>query len=157
MSQMIKPAAICKSFTVRATPEKAFEVFTAGFNSWWPKTHTIGPAPLKEGVIEPKAGGRWYGVNADDSVSEWGDVLVWDPPGRLVLAWRISGEWSYDPKLLTEVEIRFTAARDGETRVDFEHRDLDRLGEGAAVDQLRTSMDRGWGLILDNFQTAFGD
>ena len=90
-------------------------------------------------------------MNADDSVSDWGDVLVWEPPTRLVLAWRITGQWSYDPNLLTEVEVHFTELGDGETRVDFEHRDLERLGEGAAADQIRASMDAGWAFILDSY------
>lgn len=154
MSQTITPAPIRKTLTVRATPQKAFEVFTQGFDRWWPRTHTIGAAPLKKGVIEPKLGGRWYGINADDSVSEWGDVLVWEPPSRLMLAWRITGQWAYDPDLLTEVDIRFTAIGEGETRIDFEHRDLQRLGEGAAAEQLRTSMDAGWTLILDSYVAA---
>jgi uncharacterized protein YndB with AHSA1/START domain len=154
MSQTIAPAPIRKTLTVRATPLKAFEVFTDGFDRWWPRTHTIGAAPLKKAVIEPRAGGRWYGVNADDSVSEWGDVLAWDPPGRLVLAWRITGQWGYDPNLLTEIDVRFTDAGNGETRVDFEHRYLERLGESAGADQIRTSMDAGWGFILDSYITA---
>ena len=154
MSRTIAPAPIRKTLTVSAAPQKAFEVFTAGFDRWWPRTHTIGAAPLKKGVIEPEVGGRWYGVNADDTISQWGEVLVWDPPGLLVLAWRITGQWGFDPNLLTEVEVRFTDIGAGETRVDFEHRGLERLGDSPAADQTRTSMDGGWGMILDQFRAA---
>jgi uncharacterized protein YndB with AHSA1/START domain len=73
-----------------------------------------------------------------------------------VLAWRISHEWSYDPNLHTEVDVRFTAAGDGETRVDFEHRGLERFGDSAAAIQTRTMMDGGWSLILDSFKSAAG-
>lgn len=76
MSQTITPAAIKKTFTARATPEKSFQVFTAGFDRWWPKTHSIGDAPLKTATIEPKVGGRWYSLTEDGVEHEWGDVLV---------------------------------------------------------------------------------
>ena len=156
MSQTITPAAIRKSFTVRATPEKAFRVFTEGFDSWWPRTHHLGSSPLTKAVIEPHAGGRWYSLHEDGSESPWGEVLAWEPPARLLLAWRISHEWGYDPKLLTEVEVRFTPAGGGETRVDFEHRGLERFGASDTANQTRTAMDGGWGLILEAYRTAVG-
>jgi uncharacterized protein YndB with AHSA1/START domain len=154
VSQTIHPAAIAKTFTVRATPEKAFAIFTDGFDRWWPKTHSIGDSPLKTAVLEPGVGGRWYGLHEDGSEGLWGDVLVWEPPTRLVLAWRITHQWGYDPTLLTEVEVRFTALPGGETRVDFEHRDLERFGDSAAAAQTRVSMDGGWGMILESFKAA---
>ena len=154
MSQTITPAAIRKSFTVRATPEKAFAVFTAGFDRWWPKTHSIGDSPLKTAVLEPGVGGRWYGLLEDGSENPWGEVLAWEPPTHLLLAWRISHEWGYDPNLLTEVEVRFTPLGDGETRVDFEHRGLERFGASDAASQTRTAMDGGWGMILDSFKAV---
>jgi uncharacterized protein YndB with AHSA1/START domain len=152
--QAIQPAAIRKSFTVRATPEKTFAVFTDGFDRWWPKSHTIGSSPLKRAVLEPGVGGRWYGLAEDGTENEWGDVLAWEPPHRLLLAWRINGQWTHDPNLHTEVEVRFTALDGGETRVDFEHRDLERLGTGPAVEQTRASMDGGWGGILEGFKAV---
>lgn len=154
MNAMIKPAAIRKTLTLRATPEKAFAVFTDGFDRWWPKTHSIGDSPLKRAVLEPGVGGRWYGLAEDGSENLWGDVLAWEPPTRLLLAWRINGAWSYDPSLLTEVEVRFTALEGGETRVDFEHRDLERLGADEAADKSRTAMDGGWGGILESFKAV---
>ena len=154
MSQTITPAAIKKTLTVRATPEKAFEVFTAGFNSWWPKSHSIGDSPLKAATIEPKVGGRWYSLTEDGIEHEWGDVLAWEPPARLVLAWRLNGAFTYDSDLLTEVDVRFTAHGEGETRVEFEHRGLERFGAGDAVQAIRGSMEQGWGVILDSFQAV---
>lgn len=156
MSQTITPAAIRKTLTIKATPEKAFQVFTAGFDRWWPKTHHIGASPLKTAMLESGVGGRWYGLHEDGSQSEWGDVLAWDPPNRLLLAWRITHEWGYDPNLLTEVEVRFTAVSDGETRVDFEHRGLERFGDSEAAKTVLTSMDGGWSAILDSFKTVVG-
>jgi uncharacterized protein YndB with AHSA1/START domain len=148
----ITPAPIRKTLTVRATPEKAFKVFTAGIDRWWPKSHTIGKAPLKEVVIEPRVGGRWYGRDVEGGEDDWGDVLAWEPPGRLVLAWRISARWVCDPAVHTEVEVRFTDLGDGSCRVDFEHRDLQNLGEG--VETAVVSMTSGWGSILELYQTA---
>jgi uncharacterized protein YndB with AHSA1/START domain len=150
----IKPAAIKKTLTVRATPQKAFKVFTDGCTAWWPKTHHLGKTPLVKVVMEPQVGGRWFSLHEDGSESPWGDVLAWEPPGRLVLAWRISHAWGYDPNLLTEVEVRFTALGDGETRVDFEHRGLERFGDSEAANQTRASMNGGWGLILDSFKSV---
>ena len=154
MSQTITPAAIRKTLTVRATPEKAFQVFTAGLDRWWPRTHSIGASPLKTAIIEPGVGGRWYGLHEDGTENLWGDVLAWDPPRHLRLAWRITGEWTYDPSLLTEVDLTFTDLGQGETRVDFEHRGLERLGDGEGADRTRASMDGGWSLILDSFKAV---
>jgi uncharacterized protein YndB with AHSA1/START domain len=148
----IAPAPIKKTLEVRATREKAFQVFTAGIDRWWPKTHTIGKAPLKEVIIEPRAGGRWYGLDTEGDADDWGEVLAWDPPGRLLLAWRINAQFKCDPAVHTEVEVTFTDLGDGGCRVDFEHRHLDQLGEGAVA--TAELMDGGWGGILDQFKSA---
>ena len=100
-------------------------------------------------MIEPKVDGRWYELGEDGSTCEWGKVLAWDPPRRLVLAWQLDHEFRYDPALVTEVEIRFTGIGPKRTRVEFEHRHLDRFG--AAAERLRGDMDKGWGQILDEY------
>ncbi len=152
MSKTITPAAIRKAMVVQASREKAFDVFTRGFDRWWPRTHYIGTSPLKSVVLESGVGGRWYSVHEDGSEGLWGEVLAWEPPSRLVLAWRINHEFGYDPNLLTEVEVRFFDAGEGRTRVEFEHRNLDRFGDSAAAAQTITSMDGGWGMILGKFK-----
>lgn len=152
MSQTIQPAAIRKSLTVAASPEKAFRVFTDGFDRWWPKTHTIGKAALAKAIIEPREGGRWYGVDENGHEDDWGEVLAWEPPARLLLAWRINGQWTYDPALLTEIEVRFTATADGHTHVAFEHRHLERMGDGAEQARAQMESPNGWGSILDGFK-----
>lgn len=154
MSRIIQPADIRKTFTVRARPEKAWEVFTAGFGRWWPKTHYIGDSPLTDAAIEPREGGRWYGIHADGVERPWGQVRVWDPPRRLVLDWQISHEWGYRPDLHTDVEVVFVPVGDGETRIDFVHRDLERFGDTEAARTTVASMDRGWGLILESYRVA---
>lgn len=156
MSQTIKPAPIRKSFTVRARPETAWEVFTAGFGKWWPKTHYIGESPLVDAGIEPRQGGRWYGLHADGVERPWGQVAVWDPPRRLVLDWQISHEFAFDADLHTDVEVLFTPVGEGETRIDFEHRGLEAFGDSEAAVRTRTSMDGGWSHILESFKAAVG-
>ena len=140
-----------KSIKVRATPERAFEVFTAEYDSWWPRSHHIGKAPMKKAIIESRAGGRCYTEQTDGTECDWGTVLVWDPPHRLVLAWQIDARWQFEPELAksSEVEVRFTREDDGLTRVDLEHRHLDRHGLDAAA--IRTAIDspNGWGGLLE--------
>lgn len=138
-----------KTLTVEASLERAFSVFTAKMSLWWPRQHHIGKSPLLECVIEPQVDGRWYEVCEDGSTCQWGKVLVWEPPARLVLAWQLNAQFTYDPSLITEVDVRFTALGPKRTQVDFEHRNLERFGEGAlAAAQL---MDAGWGQILDAY------
>jgi uncharacterized protein YndB with AHSA1/START domain len=143
-------ASVRKSVTVRASVERAFRVFTDDFDSWWPRTHHIGKSPMKKGIVEGKAGGRCYTQQVDGTDCDWGRVLAWEPPHRVVLAWQITPEWGYQPDLAqsSEVEIRFTPTDDGGTRVDLEHRYLDRHGAGAA--SMRTAVDSegGWGGLL---------
>jgi uncharacterized protein YndB with AHSA1/START domain len=148
----ITPAPIRKSITVDAPVDRAFEVFTKGFGTWWPATHSIGRTALRNAVIEPKAGGRWYEIGEDGSECDWGEVLAWDRPTRLVLAWRIGFDWRYDPNLLTEVEVRFTPVGDGATRVDFEHRLLENMGANAAAARETYDSPGGWAGLL----TAYG-
>lgn len=147
--QLIKAAPIRKTLTVRATPETAFAVFTDGFDRWWPRAMHVGRSPLARAGIEPRVGGRWYGVGEDGTEDAWGDVLAWEPPRRLVLAWRINASFACDPTVHSEVEVTFTALEPGVTRVDFEHRQLENLGGDAEA--LRERMDGGWGGILQAF------
>jgi uncharacterized protein YndB with AHSA1/START domain len=149
-SRTIAPAPVRKSVTVAAPPERAFEVFTRRFDAWWPRSHSIGDSPLKMAVLEPRRGGRWYGALENGTEAEWGDVLAWDPPRRVLLSWRIGADWKYDPDLTTEVEVTFTAEGAG-TRVELEHRHLERMG--AAADGARAAFDSdgGWGGLLRMF------
>ncbi|HUE39063.1 MAG TPA: SRPBCC family protein [Candidatus Binatia bacterium] len=145
--------SIRKQLTVEAPLDRAFRVFTANMGAWWPKEHHIGKAALKDCVIEPKVNGRWYERGEDGSECEWGKVLEWDPPRRLVLAWQLNEGFQYDPALVTEVEVTFTLLGPKQTRVDFEHRNLERFGE--AAERLRGLMGEGWGQILESYkQTA---
>jgi len=140
---------IRKQLTVDVPVERAFRVFTANMGAWWPKDHHIGASALKDCVIEPTVNGRWYEVDEDGATCDWGKVRVWNPPRRLVLIWQLGPEFKYDPTLVTEVEVTFPFLGPGQTRVDFEHRKIERFGE--AAERLRRDMDRGWGHILESF------
>jgi uncharacterized protein YndB with AHSA1/START domain len=142
-----------KSVTVKAGAERAFEVFTQGIDTWWPRTHHIGKSPMKKAIIEGRAGGRCYSEQVDGTDCDWGEVLVWEPPRRFVMAWKITHQWGYEPdvKKASEVEARFTALEDGSTRVDLEHRYFERHGAGGAA--MRTAVDSpgGWNDLLQLF------
>jgi uncharacterized protein YndB with AHSA1/START domain len=148
--------ALRKSLSLQATPAHAFQVFTEQIDRWWPRRHHIGSSPLKREVLEPKPGGRWYGLSEDGSECEVGKVLVWDPPGRLVLSWQVTGEWKYDPAFLTEVEVRFTAEGEDRCRMDFEHRNLDRFGKHEADITKAFDSEGGWLGSLQAFAKLAG-
>jgi len=149
----VTEAVVRKTITVSASLEHAFAVFTEGYDSWWPRTHHIGKAPMEKAIIELRAGGRCYSTQVDGTECDWGRVLVWDPPHRLVLAWQITHEWGYEPDLArsSEVDIQFTAEPGGRTRVDLEHRHFERHGAGATA--MRTAVDspNGWSGLLQLF------
>ena len=85
------------TITVAVPAEQAFAVFTGSFGSWWPREYHIGQAEMADAVVEPRAGGRWYERGTDGSECDWGRVLAWEPPRRLVVTWQINGQWQYDP------------------------------------------------------------
>ncbi|GII78617.1 ATPase [Sphaerisporangium rufum] len=151
MTQTEAATSVRRSVTVSATPERAFEVFTAGIDRWWPRDHHIGDAPLRESVLEPGEGGRWYEKGEDGSECDWGRVLVWEPPHRLVLAWQISADWAYDPELVTEVRVTFTPQDGDRTRVELEHAHLDRFGARAAQMAAVFGSANGWPGMLDAY------
>jgi hypothetical protein len=148
---MIPIAPVRKQLRVKASQTRAFNVFTGSMSKWWPATHSILKSPLKECIVEPKVGGRWYSVGEDGSTCQTGYVINWDPPASLVLAWQINADWQFDPQLVTEVEIRFVAEGADVTRVELEHRLLERMGAKAA--QARGAVDApgGWGALLEAF------
>ena len=146
-------APVRKSITVNASPERAFEVFTADFDSWWPRSHHIGKSPMTKALIEAGKGGRCYAEQQDGTESDWGSVLLWDPPRRFVIAWQITGNWEFEPDIAksSEVEIRFTPEAGGKTRVDLEHRHFERLTSGGAEMRTGVNGEGGWGPLLEAY------
>lgn len=149
------PNSVRKVVKVQAPQEIAWEVFTRQMGTWWPLAmYKIGKVNAVDAIIEPRVGGRWYERGDDGSTCDWGRVLVWEPSSRLVLTWDINADFQYDPALNTEIEVRFIAEKDGTTRVELEHRRLDRFGDRR--DQMRTIFDQtgDWGQLLASFGQA---
>lgn len=146
------PSSIRKVIIVNAPQAIAWRVFTAGMSSWWPLAHyKIGRANAVAAVVEPFAGGRWYEKGEDGSTCDWGKVVAWEPTSRLLLTWDINADFQYDPELGTELEIRFVIEGEDRTRVELEHRRLDRFG--ARRDEMRAIFDKSgdWGRLLARF------
>ncbi|MDQ1723808.1 MAG: hypothetical protein QOG52_836 [Frankiaceae bacterium] len=140
---------------VKAPVERAFTVFTDGFGTWWPKTHTIASAPVERAIIEPSAGGRCYDRCDDGTECDWGTVLEWDPPRRLVLAWQVTHDWGYEPDAdhASRVTVTFTADSDSDgagTLVQLVHDEFERHGDekGRGV---RAGVEGGWAGPLETF------
>jgi uncharacterized protein YndB with AHSA1/START domain len=138
-----------KRRTVALPPEQAFDLFTSKLASWWPlATHSIAEVDAVDVRFEPRVGGRVIEVARDGSECNWADVLAWDPPHRVALAWHPNPE----PTAATIVDVRFTAV-DGGTQVDLEHHAFEELGvaDGPAA---RAGYDEGWDPVLDDFAGA---
>jgi len=144
---------VTMAVTVNASPQRAFEVFTDRCYSWWPIENHIGKHDPVEIIMEPHGGGRWFERGPDGAECDWGTVLAWDPPHRLVLAWQLNGKWQYEPDLglASEVEVRFVDEGTGRTRVELSHGKLDRHGESAASIRAAISSDGGWPTILRRY------
>jgi uncharacterized protein YndB with AHSA1/START domain len=144
---MTMPAArlvIRKSVTVPLPVEKAFELFTERIGSWWTlRTHSLGGEQAQTAVLEGELNGRLYERQVDGTEADWGRLIAFEPPHRLVLAW--------DLKAGTEVEVRFTEDAQG-TRVDLEHRGWERLGDEA--DQWFRNYEEGWPTLLAAYEQA---
>lgn len=155
MSAHVRIAPVRKTVFVKASPQRAFEVFTAGIDRWWPKTHGIGTAALRESIIEPFVGGRWYSKHGDGSEAVIGRVLVWQPGERFSCTWEISADWKPDARaaFASEVDVRFVAEPAGGTRVDLEHRNFERMGV-AAGEKMRKDVDGGWPALLDLYAAS---
>ena len=147
-------ASITKSVVVKVDQQRAFDVFTTGIDSWWPRSHHIGESPLAKSVIEPREGGGWYGLCEDGTKSHAGHVIKWDPPNCVILAWQLTGEWKYDPDFVTEVEVRFVAEAPDRTRVELEHRNLDRFGKYQEQMLETFTSDGGWTGLMQMFAAA---
>jgi uncharacterized protein YndB with AHSA1/START domain len=143
-------AAVEKSVMVKASVERAFQVFTEDFNGWWPKSHHIGSSPMKKAILEGWVGGRCYSEQEDGTDCRWGSVLAWEPPHRFVMAWQITPTWKYEPDLAkaSEVEVRFTPMGEGMTRVDVKHWNFERHGEGGGTMRGQVDSSGGWGTLL---------
>ena len=148
-------ADVRASVVVAAPPQQAFAVFTRRMGAWWPlDSYYVGGKPITDAVAEPQAGGRWFERAGDGSECDWGRVLAWEPPGRVVLSWQISPDWQPDPDVHTEVHVRFTPEGDGRTRVDLEHRGFDSFGDRAEEMRAVFGSEHGWRGLLGRYAEA---
>lgn len=148
--------AIHGKVTVGVPVEQAFHVFTDSFHTWWPAAYHIGQAEMAKAILEPRVGGRWYEQGVDGSECDWGRVRAWEPPHRLVVTWQINGDWQYDPdpEHASEIEVRFTPDGPATTRVELEHRLLDRLVGGQRIHD-GIGQGGGWSAVLESFAAVF--
>jgi uncharacterized protein YndB with AHSA1/START domain len=157
MNTQIADTSVQSSIVVDAPIERAFSVFTEGIGTWWAPEHHILQGELAEMVFEPRQGGHVYDRGVDGSECRWARVLVYEPPVRVVIAWDISLQWQLesDPTRTSEVEVRFVAEGPSRTRVELEHRNLDRHGEG--WEQMRDAVGSpdGWQLGLRRMAERF--
>jgi uncharacterized protein YndB with AHSA1/START domain len=158
MSAPTAETAVQTSIVVEAPLDKAFTVFTADIGSWWPPEHHILEGELAEMVFEPRVGGHVYDRATDGSECRWARVLAYDPPNRFVITWDISLQWQIetDPERCSEIEVRFVAVGSTSTRVELEHRHLDRHGDG--WEQMRDAVGSpdGWTVGLTRFAGRVG-
>ncbi|HJR11191.1 MAG TPA: SRPBCC family protein [Rhodanobacteraceae bacterium] len=144
------------TIVVEAPRGHAFDVFTRGLDTWWFRDHSIGKEPMQEAVMEPRQGGRVFERGIHGTECDWGRVLVWEPPERVVIAWQLGGDWQFNPEVAyaSEYEARFIAETPTRTRVEFEHRNFERHGESGR--KIRDMVDKGWGKLLDAYARVAG-
>jgi len=146
-------ASVHLRVVVDAPIERAFLTFTSEFDRIKPREHNLLGVDIAETVFEPRVGGHVYDRGVDGSECRWARVLVYEPPKRVVISWDISPQWQIEtnPERTSEVEIRFIAETPDRTRVELEHRHLERHGEGWELERDAVRSDGGWPLYLQRF------
>jgi len=158
MNTPVSPAPVRQSVVVEAPIEHAFKVFTEQFGSFKPSEHNLLAVPIAETVFEPRVGGHVYDRGVDGSECRWARVLAYEPPNRVLLSWDISPrrQIETDPEKTSEWEVRFIAETPHRTRVELEHRKLDRHGDGRQGVRDGVAGDQGWPLYLQRYADLFG-
>jgi uncharacterized protein YndB with AHSA1/START domain len=153
MSTHAQTTSIRTDIVVEASIERAFQVFVEQFDGIKPREHNMLAVDIAETVFEPRAGGHIYDRGVDGSECRWARVLAFEPPNRVVFSWDISPQWQIetDPDNTSEVEVRFIEEAPDRTRVELEHRNLDRHGAGWEGVRDGTGGDQGWPLYLERF------
>ena len=146
-------ATIRRQVVVQAPIERAFAVFTERFGDFKPREHNLLASPIAETVFEPRVGGNIVDRAEDGSECRWARILAFDPPDRVVFSWDISPQWRIetDPEQTSEVEVRFVAEGPDRTRLELEHRHINRHGPGWEGVAEGIGGDQGWPLYLDRF------
>ena len=156
MNTEVASTSVSAETIVDIPAQKVFELFTERFDQIKPREHNLLGADIAESVLEPRAGGRVYDRGTDGNECQWGRVLAYEPPERIVFSWDISPQWRLeaDRARTSEVEVRFIAEGDSRTRVLIAHRHLDRHGEGWEHLAQAVRGDNGWPLYLQRVHRA---
>ncbi len=153
MSTQAAETSIRLQIVVDAPVDRAFRVFTEGFGTFKPPEHNMLAVPIAETVFEPRAGGHLYDRGVDGSECRWARVLAYEPPDRVVISWDISPRWQLETDLAktSEVEVRFFSEAPKRTRVELEHRNLERHDEGWENVRDGVADHGGWPLYLRRY------
>jgi uncharacterized protein YndB with AHSA1/START domain len=156
MTAKAEDTTVRTEIVVDAPLDRAFKVFTERFDRIKPREHNMLGVDIAESVFEPRVGGRVYDRGVDGSECQWGRVVAFEPPRRIVFTWDISPMWQIetDPDKASEVEVRFVEDGPSRTRVELEHRHLDRHGDGWEGTREGVSGEQGWPLYLERFGAA---
>ena len=150
-------AVVRRHIVVEAPLDRAFAVFTERLGDFKPSEHNLLAVPIAETVFEPRVGGHIYDRGIDGSECRWARVLAFEPPQRVVFSWDIGPTWQLetDPENASEVEVRFVAETTDRTRVELEHRNIDRHGPGWQAVAEGVGHDQGWPLYLERYAALF--
>jgi uncharacterized protein YndB with AHSA1/START domain len=156
MTTQVADTSVRTSIVAEAPIDRAFKVFTEEIGSWWPPDHHILEGELAEMVFEPRVGGNVYDRAVDGSECRWARVLAYEPPHRFVISWDINMQWQIetDPDKTSEIEVWFVAEGLNRTRVELEHRNLERHGDGWERMRDAVGSPGGWQIGLERFAEA---
>lgn len=156
MTTQAHDTSVRTEIVVDAAIDRAFRVFTQRFDRIKPRDHNLLAVDIAESVFEPRVGGRVYDRGVDGSECQWGRVLAYEPPDRILFSWDINPQWQIETDLdkTSEVEVRFIAESPDRTRVELEHRNLERHGAGWEGTREGVRGDQGWPLYLQRFATV---
>jgi uncharacterized protein YndB with AHSA1/START domain len=159
MSTQAQDTSVRASIVVDAPIERAFSLFTEDFGSFKPREHNLLGVEIAETVFEPREGGHLYDRGVDGSECRWARVLAYEPPNRVVISWDISLQWQLESNLdkTSEVEVRFVSEAPERTRVELEHRNLERHGAGWEAMREAVASSGGWPLYLQRFAEVVKD
>ena len=157
MTQSAVTTTVRRHVLVNAPISEAFRVLTERFGDFKPREHNLLRAPIAETVFEPRVGGNIYDRAVDGTECRWARILVFEPPDRVVFSWDISPRWQVETnlELTSEVEVRFFADTPERTRVELEHRNLDRHGTGWESVRGGVDSEGGWPLYLQRYAALF--
>ncbi len=147
-----------RQIVVNAPIANAFATFTERFGDFKPLEHNLLSSPIAETVFEPRIGGNIVDRAADGSECRWARILAYEPPDRVVFSWDISPQWQIDsdPDHASEVEVRFIAESSDRTRLELEHRNLERHGPGWQAVHGGVDDEAGWTLYLSRYADLLG-